>query len=48
MNNISYITKEFITKDSLEKILKLANLKYNLGGIKPFEIRKIKHYWLLI
>ena len=37
MNNISYITKEFITKDSLEKILKLANLKYNLGGIKPFE-----------
>lgn len=41
MNNISYITKEFITKDSLEKILKLANLKYNLGGIKPFE-----NYWV--
>lgn len=37
MDNISYITDVLITKDKLEMILKTAGLKYELGGIEPFE-----------
>lgn len=37
MDTISYITNELITKEKLEEILKLAGLKYELGGYEPYE-----------
>ena len=37
MDNVSYITKELITKEKLETILITAGLKYELGGIAPYE-----------
>ena len=37
MDNISYVTKELITKEKLEEIFKMAGLKYELGGIEPYE-----------
>ena len=37
MDNISYVTKELITKEKLEEIFKTAGLKYVLGGIEPYE-----------
>ena len=37
MDNISYITKELITKEKLVEIFKIAGLKYELGGIEPYE-----------
>lgn len=41
MLTLSKILAQKIGNNHLEKILKLANLKYNLGGIKPFE-----NYWV--
>ena len=37
MDTISYITNKLITKEKLEEILKLAGLKYELGGYEPYE-----------
>lgn len=37
VDNISYITNYLITKEKLAKILDVAGLKYELGGIEPFE-----------
>ena len=41
MLTLSKILAQKIGNNHLKKILKLANLKYNLGGIKPFE-----NYWV--
>ena len=49
MQCISFVTRDLITKEKLEEILKLAGFKYELGGYKPYAnfrclIEKIKQY----
>ena len=36
MQCISFVTRDLITKEKLEEILKLAGFKYELGGYKPY------------